>query len=143
MSMNPWTRLAWNPWGELQHMQGEMQRLFADLHRASTNDLPPINVWSGEHGLRIQAELPGYERDDVEVSVVGDTLTLKGTRKAAQVADETFHRRERASGSFVRTLELPFRVEADDVKATLADGVLDLELPRARDERPRRIAIAS
>ena len=143
MLTHPWTRFAWNPWSELHDVQGRMQQLFADLHRASANDLPPINVWSGEHGLRIQAELPGYERDDVEVSVVGDTLTLKGVRKADSVAEDAFHRRERANGRFVRTLELPFRVEADDVKATLANGVLDLELPRAKDERPRRIAIAS
>lgn len=143
--MNPWTRVAgWSPWSEMQRFQTEVNRLFSDLSRGNSADVPPINVWSGEEGLRIQAELPGYASDDIEISVVGDTLTLKGSRKQPEVGEnESYHRRERATGSFVRTLELPFRVEQDAVKASLKNGLLDIELPRAVSERPRKIAVAT
>jgi HSP20 family protein len=120
-----------------------MNRLFAD-QRASAVELPPVNVWAGEHGLIVEAQLPGYERDGVEISVASDTLTIKGSRAANELGEgSAYHRRERPSGRFVRTLSLPFRVEDGEIEALLKNGVLTIDLPRAKSDRPRKIQIQS
>lgn len=143
MLWNDWmSARAWNPWHELQRLQTEMNLVFEDVDRPRSSEFPPIDVWSGEAGSRIQAEMPGFEREDIEISVVGDTLTLKGSRASEALKEgDTWHREERATGKFTRTLELPFQIEADAVKASYKSGVLDIELPRAASERPRKIAV--
>jgi HSP20 family protein len=135
---------VWNPWQDMQRLQAEISRLvhgLGGLERASEPEFPPIEAWAGEHGLRICASMPGVDMKDVEVSVVGDTLTIKGTRSAETSEAATFHRRERASGKFVRTLQLPFSIEVDAVKAASRNGMLEIDLPRAIADRPRKIAV--
>jgi HSP20 family protein len=124
-------------------MQSELDRLFRGVERATTNEFPPIDVWSGEEGLRIFARLPGFEPSDIDVSVVGDTLTLKGARPEESEQEGSWHRRERETGRFVRTLQLPFGIEVDAVQASFERGVLDVTLPRAAAEKPRRIAVTA
>ena len=139
-----WNQLSmgWNPWAELSRMQSELDRLFAGADRAAaTAEFPPIEVWSGEDGLKLHAELAGFDANDLEVSVVGDTLTLRGSRAGENASSGTWHRQERGSGRFVRTLQLPFAIEADAVKASMRNGILDLELPRAASEKPRKITV--
>jgi HSP20 family protein len=145
MSLITWNRnAAWSPWHEFARLQSEMNRVFEHASRAEADEFPPIDAWIGEHGMRVRAQLPGYGTDDVEVSVVGDTLTLKGERKDdTQGESGSFHRRERRTGRFVRTIQLPFAVDPDAVKAVSKNGVLELTLPRAQSERPRKIAITS
>jgi HSP20 family protein len=143
MVWNAYTRAGWNPWLELSRMHSELDRLLEGEGRPAPGrgEFPPIEVWSGEAGLKLYAQLPGFEPEDIEASVVGDTLTLKGTR-AEQAADGgTWHRQERAARHFVRSFQLPFAVEQDGVKASLRNGWLEVELPRAASEKPRRIAV--
>ena len=144
MLTNPWTQTpSWSPWSELRRIQSEMNRLFAD-QRESAVELPPVNVWAGEDGLIVEAQLPGYERDGLELSVASDTLTIKGARAADELGEgSAYHRRERPSGRFVRTLSLPFRVEDGEIEALLKNGVLTIDLPRAKSDRPRKIQIQS
>jgi HSP20 family protein len=133
---------AWNPWREMQRLHAEMNRIFAAEERQLTNEFPPIDVWAGETGLKLFAEIPGVEKTDLEVTVVDDTLTLKGSRAPEALAQgESYHRRERGTGKFVRTIQLPFKVESDDVKASFKNGVFEIELPRAKSELPRKIAV--
>jgi len=134
---------AWNPWAELARMQSELHRLLdGPSGLPAQGEFPPVEVWRGEPGLRLFARLPGFEPDDIEVSVVGDVLTLKGTRpEDGEREGETWHRRERRSGRFVRSFQLPFSIEADEVRASFQNGVLVVELPRSAAEKPRRIAI--
>ena len=143
-----WSRIGhvhgWSPWQELQRLQSEMNRIFQDAHQPGSDEFPAVAVWIGEHGLRMQAQLPGIEPKDLEITVVGDTLTLKGSREHEQLREgEAYHRQERGSGNFVRSFELPFAVEADEVKASFKNGMLEIELPRSAAQRPRRIAIGS
>lgn len=141
---SPLSASAWHPWLELSRMQSELDRLFAGRVQSGSNEFPPIDVWSGENGLRIFAELAGFEPAQIEISVVGDTLTLKGARPEESTENEgTWHRQERGAGHFVRTLQLPFAVEPDAVKATFKNGMLDVDLPRAASERPRKIQVQS
>jgi HSP20 family protein len=145
MNWITWNRNeAWSPWHEFARLQSDMNRIFERAGEAHAAEFPPIDAWVGEDGLRVHAQLPGFENDDVEVSVVGDTLTLKGERKPVALdPGETYHREERRTGKFVRAIQLPFAIEADAVKAVSKNGVLELTLPRARSERPRKIAVTS
>ena len=133
---------AWNPLQEIQRVQAQMNRLLADLEGPDGHEFPPVELWTGDDGLRLRALLPGFAPDDIDVTVVGDTLTLKASREASKDDEKrAWHRRERSHGRFVRTLQLPYSVEAGKVKAEFRNGVLDVELPRAESDKPRRIPV--
>jgi HSP20 family protein len=101
-----------------------------------------MNVWAYEDGAVVTAELPGVNTEDIDISVVGDTLTLTGSRQPDELKeDETYHRRERGYGRFTRAFQLPFQVEADKVEAIFEQGVLHISLPRAEADKPKKIAI--
>ena len=102
---------------------------------------PAVNVWEDGTTLYAEAEIPGLAMDQVDVSVLGDELTIKGERKGAGVEGATYHRRERGVGSFVRVLRLPVEVDADKVEAALRDGVLTITLPKAQAALPRKIEV--
>lgn len=147
-----WPRNPWSVFDELESLQEDMNRMLAG-HTASWQSqrdrawrrrptFPPMNVWTSGDGLLIDAELPGVDPKDVEISVIGDELTLSGKVNAEdQVGGETRHRRERPAGEFARTLQLPFRAAADAVTANYKNGILRLTVPRSQDEKPRKIAI--
>jgi HSP20 family protein len=101
----------------------------------------PMNVWEDQDALHVEAELPGVAMEDVEVLVEGDELTLKGRRPTTEAAEAGFHRRERGTGAFCRSVTLPVEVEADKVEAVLKNGVLSVTLPKAERIRPRKIAV--
>ena len=102
---------------------------------------PAVNVWEeGEH-LFAEAELPGTKSENVDVSVAGDELTIRGRRTTGVAEGSSFHRHEREVGEFLCTLHLPHEVDADGVEATLTDGVLLLKLPKAASARPRKIQV--
>jgi HSP20 family protein len=101
-----------------------------------------MNVWTNEDGAVLTAELPGMNPDDLEISVVNETLTLSGNRVGDEVPENVkYHRQERRSGQFTRTFQLPFTVEVEQVEAVFKNGVLHLSLPRAESEKPRKIAV--
>ncbi len=102
---------------------------------------PAINVWEGGDCLYAEAEIPGVAQDNIEILVVGNELTIKGRRGAPDDKEVSYHRRERGTGEFSRTLTLPVEIKADAVEATLKDGVLTLKLPKADEARPRRITV--
>jgi len=86
--------------------------------------------------------MPGVEASGLDVSVHDSTLTLRGSRKADTLQEgETYHRQERGSGNFVRSVQLPFAAEADKVEAKLEKGILRLTLPRAEAEKPKQIEV--
>ncbi|MGA7729822.1 MAG: Hsp20/alpha crystallin family protein [Chloroflexia bacterium] len=129
-------------WRDMARLQEEMNQLFTRIARPGASTFPATNMWLNEEGAVLTAELPGVKLEDLEISVVGATLTLKGARHTQQLAEgDIWHRRERGTGRFTKVLELPFRVEANQVGATLKNGVLSINLPRAQADRPRKIEI--
>ena len=102
---------------------------------------PALNVWSDEDAVHVEAEVPGMSLEQLDVAVTGDQLTLSGERPEVLEQGVTQHRRERSVGRFSRSLTLPFEVEASQVEARLAHGVLSIVLPKAQAARPRRIEI--
>ncbi|HRK95784.1 MAG TPA: Hsp20/alpha crystallin family protein [Rhodospirillales bacterium] len=136
-----------DPWGDavsaLRRMQEEMNRTLAGSGVVAA-EYPPVNVWRGEEGIVVTAEVPGVSLDDIEVVVHQNTLTIKGRRgPAAGVPEASYHRRERIVGPFARTIALPFNVDAGRVSATADAGVLTIELPRPEADKPKRINIAT
>ncbi len=133
------------------NFRNELDRLFGDFvgHLAavdrrlsSARTFPSLNVWEDGDALVVEAEVPGLKSDDLEIAVVGTQLTIKG-RRAAEPAPPsgTYHRRERGTGKFVRELTLPVEIDADHVRASLVDGVLQITLPKSAAAKPRRIPV--
>lgn len=128
----------------------EMRRLQREYNRFTEGAAPgaeriALNIWTSEDGAIVTAEMPGVKAEALDLSVVGDSLVLRGRRDAEIPETEKgeWHRRERATGEFVRTVQLPFKVESAQVEAKLERGLLTVTLPRAAEEKPRKIALKS
>ena len=149
MLRRPFYRYGYSsPWQEMERLQREVNRLFSDSFFSAGGRVAPsypaMNVWSNEDGAVIMAELPGVNPDDINISVVGDTLTITGNRQPNQLKEgEKYHRRERRYGKFSRAFQLPFHVESDKVEAMFEKGVLHLSLPRAEVDKPKKITVKS
>ena len=102
---------------------------------------PPTNVFETKEAFVVKAEVPGVAEGDVSVSVEEEMLVVRGERKAEPREGYRVHQRERAPVAFTRKLPLPARIDADAVTATLADGVLTVTLPKAKETLPRQIAV--
>jgi len=134
--------LGWNPWRELGRLQEEVNRIFPRLGEAASFDFPAMNVWSGPEDVVVSAELPGVEPDKIDISVAGDTVTVRGSRELENLKNgESYHRREREAGQFTRSLRLPFEIEAGKVEAKFKNGVLEIKLPRAESEKPKKVTV--
>lgn len=131
-----------DPLQEMQRLQREMNRVFSGLEQPLNPEVPPLNAWVGESDVVVSAELPGVDPGKVDVSVVGDTLTISGAREEAALKEgENYHRQERSYGRFTRSLQLPFHVEAGKVEAKYDKGILRVTLPRAEADKPKKIAV--
>jgi HSP20 family protein len=103
---------------------------------------PPVNVFDGPEHYVVKAELPGVDPSVVEIEVQEDTLVLRGERSLPEANGEAaYHRRERGEGRFRRVVRLPGRVDADGCHAEYRDGVLTVRVAKARESRPRKVAI--
>jgi HSP20 family protein len=102
---------------------------------------PPVNLYESGDAYVVTAELPGVSASDIEVSVEGSTLTLRGQKKIEAEAGTAVHRRERQSGGFRRAFELPAEIDAEKVEAVHRAGVLMLRLPKAPHHKPRQISV--
>lgn len=135
-----------DPFRELRRLQNEMDRVMGTLPAvggpAAAGAFPAINVYAAKEGIAVVAELPGVEKDDLEIHAHQDTLTLRGTRRPASERADAYHRRERRSGAFTRSIQLPYRIDPDRIEAHLDNGVLRLSLARPEEDKPRRITIS-
>ncbi|MCD6570016.1 MAG: Hsp20/alpha crystallin family protein [Deltaproteobacteria bacterium] len=131
-----------DPLREMQRMQDKVNRIFSDVEGTTGTSLPAVNVWNSEDGVMLTSEIPGIDVRDIDISVVGDTLTLRGSRTKKELKQgETYHRRERGSGGFARRIQLPYTVDADKVEARYEKGILSIKLPRSDADKPRKINI--
>jgi len=144
--------VRWNPARELDTLQGEMNRLFSSFFDTPTNAgnangitrrwIPAMDLVETREHFVLKADLPGMTDADVKVEVENNVLTILGERKTEQEAEaEGYYRIERASGAFSRSLTLPEGIDADAVKATFDNGVLEVRVPKPVDVQPRRVQI--
>jgi HSP20 family protein len=141
-------RFGWpSMWSEMDRLQREMNRLFdrtAGQRVRMAPSFPAINIWASEDQQVLTAEVPGFDPDEIEVKVIGDVLTISGQRGPEEhPADVRYHRRERGYGSFTRSIELSYQVDAGKVEATFKNGIIEIDLPRAEEDKPRKIAVKS
>jgi HSP20 family protein len=128
----------------MERLQRDMNQLVGGLGSrvVTPASFPAMNVWTGDDTAVITAEVPGVSADEIDISVVGETLTLSGERKPEDLEGGVrYHRRERGGGRFSRSIELPFRVDADKVEAAYDKGILRVTLPRAEADKPRKITV--
>lgn len=141
-------------WGEFDRLQRGMDELFTALSGTRRPAFEPfwrearlfplLNVTETDKTFVVTAEIPGMKTEDLDIHVEGDTLTLKGERKPYDAGVEaSYHRKERACGTFQRSLTLPGKVDAEQVKATYKNGVLTIALSKEPAAVPKQIAITS
>lgn len=132
-------------WEELNRMQHEVSRMtgaFTPQPARSAVAFPAINAWTTDDEEIVTSELPGMKPEDIEISVVGDVLTVSGERTPEVPEEEVrYHRRERVSGRFSRSIQLAFPVDSEHVSASYENGLLRVKLPRAEADKPRKIAV--
>ncbi len=139
----------WAPFRDAVSLRDAMNALFQDSFvrpgngpAQSTYAALPLDVCETEHEFVIKAALPGVNPDDVEITVHGDTLTIRGDSKAAEVKKgEHWHFRERRFGAFQRSVALATPVNSEKAQADYDLGVLTLTLPKAESAKPRQIKI--
>jgi HSP20 family protein len=144
---NDWPSFGFADFGRQQaphaQLRRELDRLFGDFERSSTPASTSLSFDDDGKSFVLRADVPGLTEKDVQISVAGNTVTLRGERKVEVPEGHSVHRRERSAVRFAKSFELPARLDADKVTATLKQGVLTLTLPRAAEVQPRQISITA
>jgi HSP20 family protein len=149
MTLIRWRPTSMTPLRDLTSIQDEVNRLFDGFFTRGSlgSDLatvftPPVDIEETPEEFVIRADLPGIPQKDVKVSLMGDTLTIRGERREERSTKEgSHHRMERVSGTFERSFTLGAPVRADAVKAQVRDGVLEVRVPKAEEARLRQIDV--
>jgi HSP20 family protein len=146
----------WNHWQTLDTLRREIDRVFnetdsrsepffrtAFLPGRAARRYPLINLYEDKEAVYVEALAPGVDADTLSLSVVGNTLSIAGEKRrvAGDVKPEAFHRSERATGKFVRHIELPVAVDEDKVQADYKHGLLTVTLPKTEKAKPKQIAV--
>ena len=138
-----------SPWLEVEDMGNRLHRLFGDpsngegSHRSDWS--PVVGVEETSEELLLSAEIPGMSIEDIEIEVENNVLTLKGEKKEEkeESEDRRYHLWERRHGSFKRTFGLPRTVKTEKITASVKDGVLVIQVPKAPEAKSRKITIKS
>ena len=142
--------VRWDPFRELNAVQERVNRMFGDVYRAADDDVmrrgawaPPVDIYdSGSHELVIKAELPDMSKEDIDITVENNMLTLRGEKKMdSSIKEEHCHRIERTYGSFSRSFSLPATVDTTKVSADYKNGVLTIKLPVREEAKPKQIQV--
>lgn len=153
----------WRGFPDFSHMEKEMERFMEEslgggwgprrwpfLHRLQALKRahewaasPRVDVFEDGNDVVVKAEVPGLEKDEIELLLEGNTLTLKGEKKKEEkIEDKDYSYCERYYGTFSRTVELPVDVQADKVSATLTNGVLEIRLPKTEAAKKKEVKVA-
>lgn len=139
--------IRWEPAREMMTLREAMDRLFDDAFTRPINmtgslSAPAIDMYQTDDELVVKAAVPGMKADDVQISVTGDVLSIKGeVRLKDENKDRAWHIREQRWGTFERRILLPTDVVADKAKAEFEDGILTISLPKAEEVRPKTITV--
>jgi len=144
------TLVRWDPFRNLMTLQERMNRLFEETVQRGREDeplmpgmwTPPVDIFEAGEEIVLTAELPGMEMKDIDIQVRDNTLTLKGERKMERdVKEDSFHRVERAYGTFSRSFTLPQTVDQEKISASYTKGVLEIRMPKTALAKPKQIQI--
>ena len=142
--------VRWEPFRELMSLREAMDRLFEEsVVRPRAGWLAPIeaatlavDMYETDDAVVVKSAVPGIKAEELDISITGDTLTIRGEMKAEEeVKEEHYIRRERRYGSFSRSVNIPVPVVADKAEAEFEDGILTLKLPKAEEVKPKAIKV--
>ena len=142
--------VRWEPFDGLNGINARINDLFDDAlgprrsraNGVAPNWLPPVDILESKDAYLIRAEVPGMKKDDFTLEVKENHLTLSGDKKREEIAkDVTYHRGERVAGKITRSFYFPQAVNQSEIKATYRDGILEIQVPKADEAKPRQIAI--
>lgn len=139
------------PQQDIKSLQNQLNRLFEPFARfavAGEEDLvtgswaPAVDVAETQEKIFVRAEVPGMKQEDIQIEFENGLLTLRGERKLEKMEGVTWHRVERIYGNFSRSFTLPRTVDPEKITATYREGILEVEVPKKEDAKPRQIRIA-
>jgi len=147
--------VKWSPMKELETLRRDMERLFEDvlepfgrrrwwLRRLSQRDVivPNVEMYDRGNEIVVKAELPGVEKDDIDLTITKDSLTIKGeTKKEEEVKEEDYYCSECTYGSFHRTLSLPVEIDAAKATASFKNGILKITLPKLEEAKAKEVKV--
>ncbi len=143
----------WDPFNELSSLQDRFSQLLnqpffrgfvpsGEQSLTATNFIPPVNIFEDNQTINIEAELPGVQEKDIDISLENNVLTISGERKFEQEEKkENFHRIERNYGRFTRSFTLPPTVDTENVNAEFSNGLLKITLNKREEAKPKQIKI--
>lgn len=145
--------VPWEPFREMMSLRDAMNRLFEESFLrpgalGMSEETPmntPLDVYETDNSVVLKAAVPGVKPEDLDVSITGDVLTIKGEYKDEPEPEKkrNYIRQERRYGSFSRTLTLPTSVDANNITATFENGVLTLEMPKREEVKPKSVKITA
>ncbi len=143
-----WEITPWRPFREIEDWERRFEDFFGrPMLRLPVEEkgwMPAVDIFEKDDKFVVKAELPGMKEEDIDVSVVGDTLSIKGEKKTeTEVKEEDYYRCERAYGSFYRSIPLPSTVDASKIEANFEDGVLEVTLPKSAEVKTKKIAVSA
>lgn len=150
MSLIPWSpRHTWDPVDWMRQFQDDMNRFFdrslvpaSERRGAGPLFAPPVDMIDCDGEVVVRAELPGLDKEEVHVSLVGSSLSIEGEKKSeTEEKKENYYRRERTYGSFQRILDLPDNVDGGKADASFKNGILEIRLPKREEAKPKQIEV--
>ena len=141
--------MRWNPMREMDTMRERMNALFDNVfsRRQETEEglwgwSPAVDLYEDDSKYVVKAELPGVEKENIQINLTGRVLSLRGERgDDKEIKEEKVYRRECSYGRFERTFTLPAEVDPDSIKADYKDGVLKIEIPKPEEQKPKQISV--
>ena len=135
---------------DFKNIQTQLNRIFEPFARfAGTNEdlvsgtwVPPVDVAETQDKILVRAEVPGMRQEDIQIEFENGLLTIRGERRLEKAENMTWHRVERTYGNFSRSFTLPRSVDAERIAASYRDGVLEIDVPKREEAKPKQIRIA-
>ena len=137
----------WDPFQEMLNLHRTVDRLFDNVSTNQDRSQPDmwglaVDVLEKDDDFIVKASVPGIKPEDLDISYSDETLTIKGEIKSDnEVKQDQYHLRERRYGSFTRSIRLPTKIKGDAIEASYENGVVSLRLPKAEQDKPKRIAV--
>ena len=145
----------WRPFSELSRMERDMDRMFGNFFGRRLFDFrwpervreigvrePAIEVYEEKDDVVVKAEIPGIKKEELEVNVTDDLLTIKGEKKKEEeVKEKGYYYSERSYGAFERSVQIPRAVHADKARASFKDGILEVRLPKTEEAKRKEVKL--
>ncbi|MGQ9570846.1 MAG: Hsp20/alpha crystallin family protein [Thermodesulfovibrionales bacterium] len=143
--------VKWSPFRELETMRRDMEKLFGEFFEPRRRWLstfepgvivPNVDIYDRKNEIVVKVELPGVEKENIDLTITENNLTIKGDRKREEdIKEEDFYSREISYGNFTRSITLPADVDNSKAKATFKNGILEIILPKKEEAKPKEIKV--